>query len=53
MINEAVYKFWVEFCEESATDVKTPFQVWYFGLGSEDAKELCDLVLQGKKSATA
>lgn len=29
------------------------FQVWYFGLGSEDAEELANLVLAGKKRATA
>ncbi|HSK71084.1 MAG TPA: ASCH domain-containing protein, partial [Pyrinomonadaceae bacterium] len=29
------------------------FQVWHFGLGREDAEELCQLVLEGKKIATA
>jgi len=31
----------------------TPYQVWYFGNGSEQARELAELVLAGKKTATA
>jgi uncharacterized protein YhfF len=51
---DAVRKFWEEFCRQnSEVNPDTDFQVWHFGLGREDAKELCDLVLQGKKTATA
>ena len=51
--SDKIQAFWREFCEASQTDFETPFQVWHFGLGREDARELCDLVLQGKKTATA
>lgn len=51
--SDKVRAFWQEFCEASQTDPETPFQVWHFGLGSEDARELCGLVLEGKKTATA
>lgn len=51
---ESVQRFWDEFREANPEINSTaPFQVWYFGLGREDAAELCDLVLQGKKKATA
>ncbi len=53
MKNEAVQKFWVEFCEENQIDAETPYQTWYFGSTSEMAKELLELVLEGKKTATA
>lgn len=53
MKNEAVQKFWEDFCEVSNTDVQTSFQIWYFGLDKKDAEELSELVLQGKKRATA
>ena len=51
--SEAVNDFWREFCEASGTDPAVPFQAWHFGIGREDAAELCDLVLEGKKTATA
>ena len=51
---DLVQNFWVKFCENNPEiNHDTPFQVWYFGLGREDALELCELVLQGKKTATA
>jgi uncharacterized protein YhfF len=51
---DSVQNFWMKFCEANPEiNPDTPFQVWYFGLGREDALELCDLVLQGKKTATA
>lgn len=53
MKNEAVQKFWEEFCVENKTNAETPFQVWYFGNTSEMAQELLELVLEGKKTATA
>jgi len=50
----SVKKFWQEFCANNPdVNADEPYQVWYFGLGSEDAAELCILVLQGKKTATA
>ncbi len=53
MKNENVQKFWEEFCEENRINTETPYQVWYFGNTSEMAKELLELVLEGKKTATA
>ena len=51
---DSAQNFWVKFCESNLKiNPETPFQVWYFGLGREDALELCELVLQGKKTATA
>ena len=51
---DTVQNFWAKFCEANPEiNPDTTFQVWYFGLGREDALELCDLVLQGKKTATA
>jgi uncharacterized protein YhfF len=53
-ISEQVEEFWKEFCAANPhINPETSFQVWYFGLGEKDAAELCDLVLQGKKTATA
>src|SRR5687767_8257439 len=54
MRTEAVDRFWAEFCSANPdVDPASPFQVWYFGNGSEMAAELADLVLTGKKTATA
>ena len=51
---DSVQKFWEEFCRhDPGINPETAFQTWYFGLGREDALELCDLVLEGKKTATA
>lgn len=53
-ITEEIEEFWNEFCRNNpGINPETPFQTWYFGLGREDAAELCGLVLQGKKTATA
>ena len=53
-ISKQVEEFWREFCADNRQiNPSAPFQVWYFGLGSEDAEELANLVLQGKKRATA
>lgn len=53
-ISPKVAEFWKKFCAANPEiDPATPFQVWHFGLGFEDAAELCELVLQGKKTATA
>ena len=53
-VSQEVSNFWKEFCEiNPQVNPDTPFQVWYFGLSHEDAEELCNLVLEGKKTATA
>jgi uncharacterized protein YhfF len=53
-VSQEVADFWQKFCQSNPqVDSETPFQVWYFGLGREDAEELCNLVLEGKKTATA
>ncbi len=53
-ISTRVEEFWRRFCEDnSQVNPNTPSQVWHFGLGLEDADELSNLVLQGKKTATA
>ena len=46
--------FWREFCAENP-DINSDekYQVWYFGDTAEMAKELVELVLEGKKTATA
>lgn len=54
MKTPAVENFWREFCEGNfQIELKTLYQIWYFGIGREDAEELSNLVLQGKKTATA
>jgi uncharacterized protein YhfF len=51
--SEQIEEFWKQFCEQNPQiNPKEPFQVWYFGIGREDADELCNLVLEGKKTAT-
>lgn len=53
-ISPQIEKFWKEFCAANP-QVKpdTFFQVWHFGIGQDDAEELLNLVLEGKKTATA
>lgn len=54
MRTEAVARFWAGFCSANpAVDPAVPYQVWYFGNSSEMASELAELVLSGKKTATA
>jgi len=54
MKSEAVENFWEEFCQNNdEIDHATPYQVWFFGNSSEMARELAELVLSGKKKATA
>lgn len=51
---ESVIKFWAEFCQENPNvPIETPYQVWFFGNSSEMARELAELVIAGKKIATA
>jgi uncharacterized protein YhfF len=52
-MNQATQKCWNEFCRESGLDSATPFQVWYFGNSQKMALELAELVISGKKYATA
>jgi uncharacterized protein YhfF len=52
-VSKQVEEFWQKFCDINNVIYETPFQVWYFGLSSESAEELCQLVLDGKKTATA
>ncbi len=49
----AVLEFWQKFCDQDSVDPSTPFRSWYFGDSRELADELCELVLAGKKRATA
>lgn len=51
--SEAVENFWRGFCEKSDLNPETPYQVWYFGNHSKQARELAELVISGKKRATA
>ena len=52
--SESVQKFWQEFCAKNPeVNPDETYQVWYFGNTSEMAKELVELVLEGKKTATA
>ena len=52
--SDSVEKFWQGFCAENPdANADEPYQVWFFGNTSEMARELAELVLQGKKTATA
>ena len=48
-----VEELWQRFCAEGGTNPGTPYQVWYFGSSPEMARELAELVISGKKRATA
>jgi uncharacterized protein YhfF len=50
---DEVKNFWQEFCETGEVKRETPYQVWCFGNTAEMAEELLELVLEGKKAATA
>jgi uncharacterized protein YhfF len=51
---EAVHDFWREFCDANpGVDPREPFQAWHFGNSEDLAHELCELVMQGIKTATA
>ncbi len=53
-MNAAVQKYWNEFLMRNPAIPKdTPYQVWYFGNTVKMALELAELVIQGKKIATA
>jgi uncharacterized protein YhfF len=52
--SEEVQNFWQDFRSVNPeVEPGEPFQVWYFGDGPDLADELCDLVLDGTKTATA
>ena len=54
MKSEVVENFWKEFCGKNPNvKVNEPYQVWFFGNNSEMARELAELVISGKKRATA
>ncbi len=54
MKSEAVENFWKEFCEANPRiNPETPYQVWFFGNSPEMARKLAELVISGKKTATA
>ncbi len=48
-----VLSFWTGYCERSGVSPETPFQTWFFGNNSEQARELAELVMSGPKRATA
>ncbi len=49
-----VQEYWEAFLiENSEIAADTPYQIWYFGNTAEMAKELGELVISGKKTATA
>lgn len=51
---EKAAAFWRRFCESgSGAGPEEPYQVWHFGDNRELADELCELVLEGRKRATA
>ncbi len=52
--SEGVTQFWADFCATSdEVSVDEPYQVWYFSNTKESAVELAELVIAGKKTATA
>ena len=54
MISKAVEQFWGRFLAANPhIDRSTPYQVWYFSDNSESARELAELVMIGRKTATA
>lgn len=53
-MNSAVQEYWNDFLSgEPSIPRDTAFQTWYFGNTSEMARELAELVISGKKFATA
>jgi uncharacterized protein YhfF len=53
-VSEQVENFWRNFCAQNPhVDRDQPIQVWFFSNTTESAKELAELVLAGKKTATA
>jgi uncharacterized protein YhfF len=51
---QAAQALWQAFCQEHAEIAPdTTYETWYFGDSGEMAEELADLVVSGKKTATA
>jgi uncharacterized protein YhfF len=52
--SDKVMAFWKQFCENNlGMNLNCPYQVWHFGDNRSLADQLCELVLQGRKKATA
>ena len=49
----SVEEFWADFCAATGVSPDEPYQVWHFGNTLEMALELGQLVIAGKKFATA
>jgi uncharacterized protein YhfF len=50
----SIQKFWREFCAENPEiNTDEPYEVWFFHHKREPSKELAELVVSGKKQATA
>jgi uncharacterized protein YhfF len=53
-MNVVVEKYWIEFLANNPSiSPDTPYQTWYFGNSSRQARELAELVIAGTKTATA
>lgn len=52
-MSDNVEEFWAEFCAATGVNPEEPYQFWYFGNTEEMALELGQLVIAGKKFATA
>lgn len=52
--SDAIQNFWREFCAENpGVNRDAPYEVWFFHHNRESSKKLAQLVLSGKKKATA
>jgi uncharacterized protein YhfF len=52
--SDSIEKFWREFCAENPEiNPDESYEVWFFHHSRESSKELAQLVLSGKKKATA
>ncbi len=53
-ISTRVEEFWRKFCAENPQINRTePYEVWFFHHNRESSKKLAELVLSGRKQATA
>jgi len=52
--SDSIQKFWREFCSKNLEiNPDESYEIWYFANNRETAKKLVQLVLSGKKKATA
>lgn len=52
--SDSIQNFWQEFCaENSEINPEEPYAIWFFHHNREASKKLAQLVLAGKKKATA